>query len=239
MTHLNDAQILLLIDHPPEPGSEGDDARRHADACDRCSAGLARMREDAALFTGWLDAAAFEAGIAPAATAPVIRPRRPTRWIPGGWLRAAAVLVAMAAPVVAMPSGRAWLAAKLGGDAGSPTAAVQSAPAALTTPSVIRFEPTGGTLLLTLDAVQAAGSVAVRHGTGIEAVLEITGDAGMGPVVSGGGVRIRNDSGSRAGYTLLVPGSVRRVTVRIAEGAPVHLDEAALRAGATVSAAGR
>jgi hypothetical protein len=188
-------------------------------------------------------AAGAAAGERPAAVrAPRARPRPRSGRMPfpiSPWLlRAAAIVLLVAAPVAAIPSLRgAILDALSGGGNGGPAAAPAAGPDvdAAVQPDVagVRFEPAAGSFTVTIDAVQPRGSLYVLPAGGREALLHI-GDPGTGAVVAPRSVVIRNASGSSGSYTLRVPAGVTSVTVIVAGNRLAVLSRDSIAAGAEV-----
>jgi anti-sigma factor RsiW len=148
------------------------------------------------------------------------------------WLRAAAVLVLVAAPVAAIPGLRGWVTdtiAELRPDVALERAAEPAAAGAYD--AAIRFAPARGSFSVQFDAAQHGGTLRVGRTDGAEAVLEIHGPAGDVPVVSAAALRISNTPQSSASYVLQVPAAVTSVTVRVGTRTVAVFDAAALRAG--------
>jgi hypothetical protein len=241
--HLADDELLRFIDGEADPQQQG--WAEHVGSCVRCAQEVELLRGSAGVVREWLDRAAFEdslpprqhpgaAGSTPRRHAPA--PRRTGQGI-APWLRAAAVLALLAAPVAAVPALRQWLVATVielrGAADTTPTALPQQDPA-VPGSSAIRFVPVTGTFAVELDAAQATGVLVIRHGAGNEAVLQQTGTGKVEPVISATSLRVRNGSGSTASYHLQLPVTVDRVVIRVAAGRTVTLDAAALAAGITV-----
>jgi hypothetical protein len=153
------------------------------------------------------------------------------------WLRAAAVLVLLASPVAAIPALRQWLVGTVTELRDTPDmlpAAMPQERSAAQGASAIRFVPVAGTFAVDLDAVQAAGVLVIRHGTGNEAVLQQTGSGEVEPVISATSLRVRNESGSTASFHLQLPVTVNRVVVRVAGAHVRTVDAAALAAGVSI-----
>jgi anti-sigma factor RsiW len=217
--HLGDEELLRLLD------DEGDAAWRadssdHLAVCSRCARELELLAADAALIRQHVDRAAFEDDLAPPA---LRRPRRGTGRVPNApWLRAAAVLLLLAAPVAALPGLRAWIVDAVTGTTGDalPETRTMAAPAAANDAAVIRFVPLPGTFAVVVDAPQQEGTLHIRRSSaGVEAVLETApapGAAAVEPVIGETSLRLRNTAGSASSYTLVVPPGVRRVTVSVA-----------------------
>jgi hypothetical protein len=246
--HLTDEELLRLID------DEGDATWRterdgHIAACSRCARELETLGADALVVREWVERAAFEAAL-PTRTADgrqaanatpgrgralrFVTPARASSHRVSPWLRAAAVLALLAAPVAALPGVRAWLADAVTGGEAPADVRTMSAPSASPTAAVIRFVPEAGTFVVDLAAAQAAGVLQVGRATGAEVVLESTVEPVEGPIVSASSLRIPNAAGDEGSYLLQVPAGVTRVTVRVAGSVVSVIDAAALNAGTAV-----
>ncbi|MEX0907650.1 MAG: hypothetical protein WD054_04915 [Gemmatimonadota bacterium] len=205
---MTDAELMQVLD--AESGAAATHA--HTSGCAQCADRVEQLRDDAELVRLWLGAAAFDEADTPVPQSALAFPRPPAR-VPG-WMRAAAVLLLVAGPVAALPQLRQWLI-----EAATGTPAAAPAPAAVETLSTqaatasFRFASEGSMLAVAFDATPTAGTLTIRSADGAEAVLEIAGAAGAGPVLSASGVRMRNDAASAASYVLSVPSSVTAVTV--------------------------
>jgi hypothetical protein len=264
--HLDDADIVRLLDGEPSPG-ERSRMDAHIATCDQCAAAIASLLVDAATVRGWLQRAAFEEALPdagppgyadagavadvdvdvdanaavgahaavprqppapPGPVAPGAPPRRTARpprrtAVPAWLLRAAAIIVVVAAPVAAIPTLRDAVIAAIpgtGGDAPAGSAAFRAAPAAPAAPAaahagVIRFEPAAGEFVVRIEAAQAVGTLRIVRADGPEAVLRLS-DGSVGAVVAAAAVHIHNTPGDVGGYTLDVPATVTRVLVFVA-----------------------
>jgi hypothetical protein len=236
--HLTDDELMRIVDAESidQAGPSSYDAAQHVLACTRCRTELDRLRADALLLRELLERASFEQIEQPTGAA-VGRDGPPRHRYVAPWLRAAAVLALIAGPVAALPSLRAWILDGISGaPAGEPAALREAAPAVAG--AVIRFVPAAELMTVSLDVVQADGSIRLQYGPGPEAVLETVGDAAAGPVVSENGVRIRNLPLTSASYSLQVPASVHRVVVRVGPASTV-VDSAMLATGAVLPAGNR
>lgn len=240
-SHLRDADFMRLLDGEETPLERSRNAA-HLAACGRCAAEVQRLRGDADTVRGWLARAEFEATLPPTfpgeADAGVnehASSRAARRYTPAAarWLRAAAVLLVLAAPVAAFPALREALAGAFGGDRDAIVPASADAVMHTAAPATIRFEPAGGTFSVRIDAAQATGTLRLRTATAEHAVLHIDGTTEGGPVVSASSLHIRNGAGDVADYTLEVPAHVAGVVVRIGERSVVF-DASALRSGIEV-----
>jgi hypothetical protein len=245
--HLGDGELLRLLDRADEDGQLAQ-WETHIAGCERCAREVALLRDDAGNVRDWLGRAAFEDDL------PAVRPsvrrngaavRRPVAsdsWPPARsrpalapWLRVAALLALLAAPLAAVPAVREWVAQALGATAGTPAATPESAnPSAQTaTGTPIHFAPAGPQLDIRIDAAQSRGELVVRRGSGGEARFEAAGAIAAGAVVSATGVTIRNVAGDRGSYLLEVPAHVNRVTVQVGSRRVV-LDAASIERGTSV-----
>lgn len=231
MRHLDEAELVRYVDgeHPPDEALRW---RRHVDTCAACRREVADIRAESALFSGWLDRADFEADLSPApplATAPAAgsrgapgtgvaaqtsrngRPVRAARRLAASpWLKAAVIVLLVAAPLAAFPGVRAWVSRVAGGG----EAAVEAPVEAVSGP-VIRFQPTAGSFTVRIDG-PPLGTLTLERAEGTEAVLRIAGDAE--PVVSAGLLRIRAGQ-TGAEYRLTLPAIVADVRVELGERA--------------------
>jgi hypothetical protein len=241
--HLQDAVLLRLLDGEHSLG-EDHAWSAHVGACTRCAAALAQLRDDAATVRGWLDRAAFEDALPPAAALPHGHPlahapahgaaehaggvratdhhrrsgaRRSTRsWHDTApWLRAAAILLLIAAPVAAIPAVREFVTGAIAELRGDPQVVAPVSAPLTTAPSIIRFQPAGGEFLVRIDAAQAAGTLRILPAAGREAVLQLHDGGVAGPVIAADAVHLRNTAEATDSYVLYLPPTVTQVTVLI------------------------
>jgi anti-sigma factor RsiW len=244
--HLTDDELLRLIDGEGE-GEWRAERDQHVAGCDRCAREVALLADDGMVVRGWLERAAFEdvafeealpltgrSQVRPIASAPGAARRNVTRTV-SPWLRAAAVLALLAAPVAAFPGVRAWLSDSFSGSEPAAEVRTLAAPEPAVTAAVIRFVPQQGAFAIDVDAAQAGGALHISRGAGADAVLESTAELADGPVVAAGALRLRNGAADRGSYMLQLPVGVTRVTVRIAGRVVSVIDDAALAAGTTVT----
>ncbi|HSJ23966.1 MAG TPA: hypothetical protein VK929_04760 [Longimicrobiales bacterium] len=241
LPHLGEDELLRFIDN------EGDDAwragrQRHLAACQACTRELDLLAADADLVRTWVDAAAFEADLPPAAAGGRVPHRtgneRRRHVMASPWLRAAAVLLLMAAPVVAVPALREWVVDSIIGDGATPGAATLAVPESAGEAAIIRFVPAAGPFIVSVDAAQEDGTLTLRvdadAGQAALETLPYPGGASVEPVISEGSLRLRNSPAAAASYTLTLPASVTRVVVTV-DGVPVaDLDTTALAGGVTL-----
>lgn len=229
--HLTDTELIRVLDGG-EVGAADPDAdfqpAAHLEACDRCAAALATLREDSRLVGRFLRDADFEDGGRPrsgptgaeagrdssagpgAATAGPARPTRPTLASTSPWLKAAAILVLVAAPLAAFPGVRAWLAERVTGPSDAGDSAVELLDSA---PTVIRFTPDPGDFVVYFEP-GTVGAIALERSRGGEAELRAQG-GDPETVVSASSLEIRN--GAAATYQLRLPASITGVWVRVGE----------------------
>lgn len=240
--HLEDGQLIRYID-----GEVSSDERRswehHLASCRRCRTDVEVLRDQSATITEWLTRADFErpardevvfSGAAP--PAPVTRrhgvpartpARRPRLSLTDGvaWLKAAAIVLLVAAPLVAISPAREWVADRLGlagTEQSALTGVMESAVELDATEAVVRFAPAPGGFRVTVSTAQERGAITLgRVGPGEEALFEVSGDAPRPEaVVSARGIRIDNEPSATASYTLLLPPEVTAVDV-IVESHPL------------------
>jgi anti-sigma factor RsiW len=239
--HLRDADLMRLLDGEESPLERTRNAA-HLAACARCAAEAQRLGADAATVRGWLDRAEFES-LLPATAAAAAdhsagsdarRSPRPPVSVGPAWLKAAAVLLFIAAPVAAIPALRERIVAAFADPtpAAAPATPTGAEAAALaSTAATIRFEPAPGVFSVSIDAAQADGTLRVQRSAGEHAVLTTDGAVGAGPVVSATALHIRNDPASSATYSLHVPAGVNVLVVHIGGRLAASLDATALSAG--------
>jgi hypothetical protein len=219
--HLDESQLVRYIDHE---ASEAEQERwdAHVRACDRCSAETATLREQSATVRAWLEHADCEAASHPRTLRPGGAPRAGARGagpggapVAGAWLKAAVITLLVAAPLVAVPAAREWVAERLALPGERPHARAATATTEAHAAPRITFAPAPGPFRVEIAVPQETGSLVLgRAAPGGEAVLEITGHAPWPEtVVSAGSVRIVNEAGSLASYRLLVPPEVTTATV--------------------------
>jgi hypothetical protein len=242
--HLDDGVLVQLLDGEQCAG-EQKRWSAHVAECARCAAALAQLRDDAATVRGWLDRAAFEDALPPAAVtvhgAAVVpahaglqadcavpdrtgswgsvdrtMPRAPRRWQDTApWLRAAAILLLIAAPVAAIPAVREYVTGAIAELRGVPHHTIPASQPVRSAPSTIRFQPAGGEFLVRVDAAQATGTLRILPAAGREAVLVIDDGGVAGPVIAADAVHLRNAAAATGSYVLYLPPTVTRVTVLI------------------------
>jgi anti-sigma-K factor RskA len=140
-------------------------------------------------------------------------------------LRAAAIVLAVLALGMLVPPVRAWVAASFARIAGSappsgeatPLTASPSAAGALR----ITFAVHGDAFQVAVDYPQAEGTISIRRTAATtdegaqRGAAEIHGAADADMLVLPGVLRIRNQPGDRASYSVVLPERVTDVTIRI------------------------
>lgn len=227
--HLSDADLVRHLDREGD-ADERDRREAHLRDCPPCADRVRRLGEQSGLVGAWLARAdhPHRPRSAPA-------PRHRTGMTP--WLRAAAIVLLLAAPLAAVPPVRQWVADRIG-------LAVDDEPAAATLATapdpahVIRFTPAPGTFTVRVDAPAPGATLALGRSEGAEAVLEAApaeeSAAGAAPVVSDDALRLPATPGRR--WALRLPDAVDDVVVVIG-GSAVRVPPAALEAGRTVDLA--
>lgn len=239
--HLDGAALVRYLDHEgPAADRARDDA--HLRACAACAADLEALRDEADRVSRWLrrhDLAAPTTTAAAPTTTPGARSATPAahsaRGAWGGrgvgaiptWLKAAAAILLVTAPAVAVPGVRDWVVERVAGPAAvadEDAAATAAAPAAPTDPEarLVRFVPAAGGFTVRFDAAEPGGTLRLGRADADEAVLRL--ESAAEPVVSSALLRIRNggDAGARARgpapgrYSLRMPAGTRGVRVVVA-----------------------
>ena len=235
MPHLTDADVVRHLDLE---GDATELTRRdeHVRGCDACAGRVRVLRRQSETVAAWLERAdaplppgsARDVRAASAATARAGRERRETF---GPWLRAAAIILLIAAPLAALPPVREWVVERIGLAEETPAPATSLAEAA--DPSVIRFTPAPGAFTVRVAEAAAGAVLALGRADGDEAVLRGAGGGDV-PVVSDDVLRLAGGP-SAAGrrYDLRVPAAV--VEVRVIVGSRIaRIDGAELEAGGRV-----
>jgi len=242
--HLELDELQRILDNECDI-SEHTYAVTHLRTCSQCAAELRTLEQQAALVRGWLQQAAFEDGVADEVASPALlrdaergrivpmASRRKPALLDQSWLRVAAVLVLLATPVAASSDVRGWIAQRLGLAPVEPVNEViaDPDPASARAGGVIRFVPAAGSFELFIASRQQAGTLEIVAGEQSDAVLQIDGAVGAGPIVSEHELRIHNESTSTASYRLRVPANVTRVVVRIAGEKAQQVEGVELREG--------
>jgi hypothetical protein len=220
-THPDEAALLGLMDGALDPAAHAA-AEAHVRACAACRAELDLLRRRMRRLEEVLARTDFPV---PSRGARVI----PLRRAVPQWLRAAAVLLAVVSAAALATPARAWLAERwsaLAGTQAKPAPAPRPRPtmsAPASAPSAyVRFEAAGPGFALQVAHPQRAGTLLLRTGSSSAATAQVlpgTGTADL--LVLPTGLRIGNAPGSAAEYVVVLPPSVRTVTVRIGTSPPV------------------
>lgn len=267
--HLSDEDLIRHLDDEDDQ-DERAGWSRHMEACDDCARRFVALEDDSRTVTRWLERAAFEVphgtvseavdraavtdapGAAPDRVRDPGRPAAPGRsaWrrTPASpWLRAAVIVLLMAAPAVAIPSVREWVVARVAllGPATPPAPA--AAPAA-TGAAVIRFAAAPGEFVVRVEPQAAGSSLALARVAGEEAVLASRRaegadpsmspaappeDVSAAPVVSAELLRLRSASAPMR-YRLGLPASTTDVIVHV-DGKTIHVTGAQLSQGVSLA----
>ncbi len=136
------------------------------------------------------------------------------------WLRAAIFIGVLLTGVFAVPPVRAWVLDRLdhvlhgSGDAAAASPA-PLLPAVEPDPGLgISFPAAGASFDIELTRAQSGGRLALRAGRADSAGIVIRGN-GVSTLKLPQGVRIENATAATASYTVTVPASAQRVTVRV------------------------
>jgi hypothetical protein len=226
--HLEDDQIVRLLDREAS-AREREVWEHHVAGCEPCRTEVETLRSQSAAITQWLARADFErSGHRPLPSARWGAPdQRPAGWrsaLPArdaaAWLKAAAVVLLVAAPLVAIPGTREWIAERLAGDVGPAPSTLEVGDEWDGTATVVHFIPAPGTFTVAIAAGQEVGAITVgRSEPGQQAVLEVSDRSPEADptrpetAVSAREVRIENDPSATASYTLLVPPEITAVIV--------------------------
>lgn len=236
------SRLLEGEGHPDELAA----TRAHASACAACRAEVDRLRRRSARFTALVGEIELPAGFVfpepPGSAGRGVRPStRAALGSPARWLRAAAVVVIVLVPLLAVSPLRAtiaeWIAdrwsqvvalARPGaGDAAATTGTAVEEPHAL-----LWFAPAGSELRIEIASRQQAGRVVLQSSNAPEASLRIVGGSGEeNPTVSDRALRIQNHRASTATYEVGVPRGVRRVVLQVGGGPPLAVERGGLERG--------
>lgn len=222
--HLSDADLVRHLDLEGD-ADELDRRETHLRACEDCAGRVRRMGVQSDVVRSWLGRADHE-------HRPASRPAPRRRSGAGPWLRAAVIVLLVAAPLAAVPPVRDWVAERVG-LGGTQEAAPAAATAAETTAgAAIRFTPAPGTFTVRLDGPVPGTTLALGRAPGLEAVLDGApaprSEGEDAPVVSEDVLRLPATPGRR--WELRVPAAVDAVHVITGDGA-VRVPAAALDAG--------
>lgn len=237
--HLSDGEIVRYIDERASDQTPRE-WREHVERCARCDRSARALEEESRLVSDWLDRADFEGegsageGVLPLEARGATEPYRAASGsgsrslTMGPWLRAAAVLVLLAAPVAALPGVRTWVTERVtGGAEAASTDATAAASAEEGT--VLRFAPAPGEFEVRFTA-GSEGSIRVDRSDEEEAVLISIGGAPE-TVVSSSALEIRNPEPGR--YHLRLPVQTTGAWIRV-EGRAVTVSDRQIDQGTVV-----
>ncbi|HUG41691.1 MAG TPA: hypothetical protein VMM12_14475 [Longimicrobiales bacterium] len=226
-THLSDAELIRHLD------GEGDAttiARRedHLRDCAACAARAHRFGQQSGTVRAWLVRA--DTGHRPASI-----PQRRRRSVAAApWLRAAAIVLLLAAPLTALPPVRHWVAERVG-LADDPAEGPQAAAAdARGLEPGIRFTPAPGSFTVRVDAPAPGSTLTLGRSAGADAVLRGALEGGPAPVVSDDALRLPPSAAVGRVYDLRLPASVDAVLV-VVDGRTTRVSGPGIDAGRTVS----
>jgi hypothetical protein len=221
--HASDGVLLAL--HDEQHGADLESGRRHLDRCAECQARL-----------NVIAAQATQVSIALAAIPTVTVSKDDLRrragqaranhgqpiWRRPEWL-AAAALVLLVGAAAASPI-RHWLRRRQAEpriEHAPPQASVSpSAQPIDRSGATVSFAATGSSFTIRFDSMPAAGSLTARGTTSDQIAARVVTGAGTGGdamVVLPNELLVRNSSGARAGYELMLPRVVTRLRVIVAE----------------------
>lgn len=152
-----------------------------------------------------------------------------------GWLRAAAVIIALLGASLLVPPVRAWIVDRLEaitGDEGTAAEPSPGMPPDAGAPIAYDITVTGSVLEVAIDEVQVDGELVIGRSAAAGAHLEpLGGGAGDPVLLSSDRVRIQNAAGSTSSYRLTVPPAVTTVRLRVSdrEAHTVTVDEEEIR----------
>lgn len=225
-SHLSDTEVLHYIDGDASP----QDSRRwrdHVQACPRCAGAARSLDADSRLVTEWLARARFEDD---SFENPADRHVPGLRLTP--WLRAAAILALLAAPVAAIPSLRGWVVERVV-DA-DPTGSESAMSTAPEEPTVLRFVPAAGEFVVSFTA-GSQGAITIDRSDDERAVLTAIGGEPE-TLVSATALQISNRDPAR--YHLALPATITGLWVRIGDRA-VAVSQTSIDRGTVVELEGR
>lgn len=216
MSNMSADQHLTLADlvcHMDEEGDELERAGRqqHLDRCAGCAERAQQFQRQEQSVSEWLGT--VEIG-SPAAAGSRGRYRKTAA---PRWLRAAAVLLLIGAPIAAHPAVREWLAEQVGTRQAAPVPdadPVETPPRGASSASgEIRFVPAPGVFTVQFKDPAAGAELFLARSAGADAVLRNMG-ADDEPLISENAIRIIT-AGSAAGrrYELHVPSFIREIRV--------------------------
>lgn len=230
--HASDGDLVRWLDGEAD-AAERSRTHAHVAMCDACAERLEMFRRRSARLSTLLTETDAPLPALSPPLGPVERGRarerrfRVPRPTASGWLRAAAVVLLVAAVALSVDPVRAWvvdrwtdLEAAFTEDAGVP-APIPVPASESTGGAVVSFVPTGEVFRLTFDHPQAGGELVLRVEDGAQASVQIVDGAGEMLLVLPGGVRVHNSAASTADYSVRVPAGLEAVRVRIGGGAAV------------------
>lgn len=236
MAHLSDADLVRHLDLE---GEAAERARReeHVRSCDECAARVRLLGVRSETIASWLERTdpPLPAGSAPEAwaagrAAPAGAERARTDAL-RPWLRAAAIILLIAAPLAALQPVREWVVERMG--LAEETAAPAMSAAEAADPSVIRFTPAPGLFTVRIAEPAAGAILAIGRTGGEEAVLR-GASGGEAPVVSEAALRLAGGASATSRlYDLRVPAVVEEVRVIVGSRLE-RIGRAELEAGSRV-----
>jgi len=250
--HLSEGELVRYLDREAPPATR-QRWSAHIDICELCSNALEGLRVESDRVSDWLARAypgadAVADGLAdprPHDTSgrggSLRTPERDVRAVPlpadrrryVPWLKAAAAVVLVAAPVVALPPVRGWIVERVADGGASPTVAPAVETTVATPPAVdresprIRFVPAPGRFTVTLEGTVDRRSLLLERAVGEEAVFESDG-AGPETVVSAQALRVQAAAPAR--LRLALPSSITEVVI-VADGSRIVVSGSDLDAG--------
>lgn len=227
MAHLSDGEVVRHLDLEGDPAQRGR-REEHVRSCDHCAERVRLLGRQSETVARWLERAdgplrplsapevrAAAGGFAAGASSGRGGPGRREAVRP--WLRAAVIVLLLAAPLAALQPVREWVVERIG--LAEETTEPATAAAEAADPSVIRFTPAPGVFTVRVTEPAAGATLSIGRADGEEAVLRGASRGGA-PVVSDDALRLAGGA-SAAGrlYELRVPASV--VEVRVIVGSRV------------------
>lgn len=227
--HLSESEIVRHLDGEGDQ-AEDDRRQRHLRTCEACAERLRTAERESAAVTAWLERTdtQYRPGTVPEAR----------RRVPAGqaWLKAAAVVLLVTAPLAALPPVRQWVAEQVG--LGSDPVERQEPEPAQTLRLALRFTPAAGTFTVRLDKAVPGAQLTVERSEGAEAILEGVegvGREGSGPVITEDQLRLPSSPlAAPVRYRLRLPQTVRAVQL-VVDGRVTPIPGASIDQGATLS----
>jgi hypothetical protein len=218
--HLEDATLVQYLD-AAIAGEEREAAARHLATCGACADRLAVVQRRTARLAELLAATDV-----PVSDTLLRTPRRP---VPVPALAAAVVLMAATAAATVQPV-RAWVVERslavwtlVTGGSEAHGAASAERPADPAATASVSFVPSGRTFFVQVAVHQRVGTVTVVSEAGSAVTAEVRGGGPEQLVVLPDGLRIDNTDASSADYTVIVPATLREVSVAVAGRVVVRL----------------